>query len=433
LHFGGKDIYFFEIKNNTGACNKPWQVLLLIFPKTGDRIMRTLYSNLLTITFVLASTICNAQFTEVFAVPNQDMVYALSANDSNIFIGSGGRGMFRSPDNGDTWVDINNGIPNWYYFSLLASNDSLFAGSFGTVNLSANNGNIWSDLHIGLGTNDYINSIVRKGQSLYIGVHLKGVYRNQLGTTNWDVVNNGFHTNPSIWDMMVIGNDIYAATDQGIYRSSDDAASWNFISNGMPLNTTVFKLFFHNTVLFAGAATGLYKTTDWGNTWIESANGLPQSSSITCFSELNDSIFIGTYTGVYVSTNLGNSWSAFNSGLPGAISIYASTIHKNYLYVGGTSVYRHVSSVTGINQVTDDNRVTMEIYPDPVTDFVTVELSQGKGKYILSIVDLYGREIRSLNSDEHKLKIDLSDLKKGIYFIKYKNDQIIAKKRVIRI
>jgi photosystem II stability/assembly factor-like uncharacterized protein len=400
--------------------------------RVNNGVMKWKKSNILIIAILLISNICTGQFTKVFTVPNLDGVNALCANNSFIFLGTGGQGIFRSTDNGDTWVDINNGISNWYYFSLLSNNDSLFAGSFGHVVFSTNNGDTWSDLQIGLGLNDCIYSLARKGQSLYAGVKQKGIYVSQIGSTNWIVKNNGLHANPTVNDIIFLGNDIYAATDKGVYKSSDNASSWNLTSSGLPLNTEVNKLFFYNFVLFAGTATGAYKSNDLGNTWMETSNGLPGSSNIRCFSVLNDSVYIGTYSSVFVSTNLGNNWTIFNSGLPGTIAIFASTIFNNYLYVGNNCIYRHTSSTVGIRNIDDNNDFTFVAYPNPATDYITLELSTVNNKN-LAILDMFGKEVKIIDSEEKKITIDLSSLKKGAYFIQYKNDNFFTVKKVVKM
>ncbi|RYG52103.1 MAG: T9SS type A sorting domain-containing protein [Chitinophagaceae bacterium] len=63
---------------------------------------------------------------------------------------------------------------------------------------------------------------------------------------------------------------------------------------------------------------------------------------------------------------------------------------------------------------------SLKIYPNPVVDFVNVEAVQGfvaEGK-VISMFDLYGRQIRKVKMNEGITKIDCSNLSRGIYILK---------------
>jgi hypothetical protein len=54
------------------------------------------------------------------------------ANSFNIFIGTLGVGLFRSPVGGQNWATINSGLPaNSHAQSIVASGATIFAGLFG--------------------------------------------------------------------------------------------------------------------------------------------------------------------------------------------------------------------------------------------------------------------------------------------------------------
>lgn len=79
-----------------------------------------------------------------------------------------------------------------------------------------------------------------------------------------------------------------------------------------------------------------------------------------------------------------------------------------------SSVSTSISSSFSINKV----------YPNPVKDFVIVELrSEDSGTMQVSLINILGSEVKKWESSEllqgeQKLKLDLSSIKSGVYFLK---------------
>jgi hypothetical protein len=76
-------------------------------------------------------------------------VAALAINSSgDIFAGIQYGGVYRSTDNGNNWIQINNGLPTDTWVTSLAINNSsgdIFAGTWSSgVFRSINNGNTWN-------------------------------------------------------------------------------------------------------------------------------------------------------------------------------------------------------------------------------------------------------------------------------------------------
>ncbi len=392
--------------------------------------MNKLIRPLLLIPFLILSSNSFGQFQNVFNVPNANVVYALETNDSIIFAGTGGSGIYRSKDNGNTWIDINNGIQGWYYYSLLSFNDSLFAGSFGCVYLSLDNGDSWLDMNIGLQLNDCIYALEKKEKYLYAGVKNKGVYSCLLSTGSWGVSNNGFHVNPTVNDILALGSNIYAATDSGLYKSVDNAATWVLKDNGLSSQLEVNKVFHFNDVLFAGTADGLFKSVDWGETWLASNSGLPTASNIRCFSEMNDSIFLGTYVSLYSSNNMGDSWTPFNIGLAGNVSVYSMTRTNNHLFAGtGGIIYSYEGAPLSIDKLNYYSNNKIIIYPNPSSLQLTIVNRQMDIDEI-HIINVNGEIIKTIKQNTNT--INIAGLANGIYFIKLIADEKTIIKKFIK-
>ncbi|MFH0895756.1 MAG: T9SS type A sorting domain-containing protein [Bacteroidota bacterium] len=63
------------------------------------------------------------------------------------------------------------------------------------------------------------------------------------------------------------------------------------------------------------------------------------------------------------------------------------------------------------------------IYPNPTNNQITIQTTQSKNSFILSIFNSIGKEVikQNVNPQENEVKIDVSTLPPGIYFVKIQN------------
>lgn len=78
------------------------------------------------------------------------------------------------------------------------------------------------------------------------------------------------------------------------------------------------------------------------------------------------------------------------------------------------------------NNILTDN---ISIYPNPVNDILNIK-SKDNQKVSFVIIDINGREIISKTSNDNN--INVSNLKKGIYFVKITNDNSSITKKIIK-
>ena len=113
-----------------------------------------------------------------------------------------------------------------------------------------------------------------------------------------------------------------------------------------------------------------------------------------------------------------------------------SGIHRYYitaLYDEGESEPSNTVEIviTGIigNRINNIN-----IYPNPVSDFATIEFSNpGNKVYSLKITDITGKTVRNINNIAgSKIIIGKENLTKGIYFIELSGDKVFKSKFLIR-
>ncbi len=81
--------------------------------------MKKIYS--LFLVFIFATQFISAQWQQTSSGLTSTTVYGLTQNDSYIYAGTSGAGVFRSSDNGNNWTAVNNGITGIFAWKSLQS------------------------------------------------------------------------------------------------------------------------------------------------------------------------------------------------------------------------------------------------------------------------------------------------------------------------
>jgi len=98
-----------------------------------------------------------------------------------------------------------------------------------------------------------------------------------------------------------------------------------------------------------------------------------------------------------------------------------------------------IQSLTGLVDIDEHsivNNLDINIYPNPANEYFFINFTCLESKmYLISIYDIVGKLIKEIDSQyqESELKINISDMPKGIYFISVKDDyKSIVKKLIIQ-
>ena len=129
----------------------------------------------------------------------------------------------------------------------------------------------------------------------------------------------------------------------------------------------------------------------------------------------------------------------FNSATaPDTIRIDAqSSKWPNTFANAGSALYLDLiwlKSAPGVGILSYDNASDISVYPNPVTDFISVNT---KGEFmntpkLLSIYNALGAKVYSISSDKAQVTLDLKSFAKGIYMIEIKCDNKITTKRFVK-
>jgi photosystem II stability/assembly factor-like uncharacterized protein len=300
-------------------------------------------------------------------------------------------GVFRTPDNGDTWESVNNGLGT-VQFTFVDVHPTDKAIAYGGTQDNGSNKYVgttaWQHVFTGDGGvtrvnwlhpdtvyTEYVNLTIAKstdaGQSWDWGV-TRGIDRRE-GTLFYAP----FNLDPSNPDVLVAGT-------RRVYRSVNGAESWTPISpilgGGIVSAITIAPN--NPAVIYAGTTSGqIWVTADTGKTWYDITRGtvrsyiadicidprnarhvyasqtgwggdriwesrdagatwkgighdLPQAPirAITMDPRNPDTIYLGTEIGVFISTNGGARWERFGEGLPNS-PVFSITANAKTGYV----------------------------------------------------------------------------------------------------
>lgn len=250
-------------------------------------------------------------------------------NTETIYAGTGGAGIFKSTDSGDSWTAM--GLDPFYVDAIAinpADSDIVAAAANnGGVFISYDGGLNWTPFIVGLPLNTVLclTFTPTTGETLYAGTEYGGVYKRSGSDTAWTAFNDGL-SGQGLYVMDIeidpTDNTAYIATYGGgmLKRGVSDSV-WIAINTGLT-DDEVYDIDFDTstsprTIFIASWGAGVFSSID-GATWTAfGSSGLPSTylSNIALdTSTTPTTVYSGSYDGIYKSQD--GNWSEANNGLP---------------------------------------------------------------------------------------------------------------------
>jgi photosystem II stability/assembly factor-like uncharacterized protein len=266
-----------------------------------------------------------------------------------VYAGTDTQGVYKSVDNGLTWVAANKGIERTSIKDMIASGGNLLASVAArggcTLNIfkSTDGGATWSAT-TGLSQNVVIAFAI-KGSSVYATFfnsdpNHSGISRSTDNGDTWQEIAAPVHNGGK---MIVSDDAIIVAADNFIWRSLNDGVSWNLVEQFALSGINSFARV--GTKLFATGSTVLWTSLDNGGSWTMS----PFSPGAVSLSSNGGTIYLGSSSKVFKSTDLGATWMDVSTGL-GQGSILALLYDGSTLFAGATAdsagIYRSTNGGT---------------------------------------------------------------------------------------
>jgi hypothetical protein len=291
----------------------------------------------------------NGPYTSGNNIPT---ITSLTVNGGNIFAGTYG-GVFLTADNGANWIAVNSGLKTPYVFALMASGNDIFAATDSGVFRSTNSAASWTAINSGL-KNALVSCFTESGGAIFAGAD-SGVFLSTNNGASWIAIDSGLSA--PVYALAVSGNIILAGTKTGVFLSGNNGKSWTAAGAGLPTTKSCYNvkpsgsicqlspdqarsLAASGAAIFAGMTdvsgiigAGIFVTADNGASWASADSSLG-NVRVSSFAVSGGNILAGTFSnGVYLSTNNGQSWTGVNSGLTNT-SVRAMAICNDIVFIG---------------------------------------------------------------------------------------------------
>lgn len=339
--------------------------------------------------------------------------------------------FFKTTDEGQTWSNIGPPEVNAQTISFdFVNQTTAFAIGGGQVATSAevkkiyrttDSGTSWSVMspvsstfHDNLYSIDFIDENIGFVSG---GYNQPSTWKTVNGGTSWTQV-----ASLRFGQMQFVNSQIgYAKTTYSldkIYKTVDGGLNWTICftpSSGNYINSFYFAD--ENIGYIVGDNAYMYKTINGGLTWQQLNPPYGHYEKVRFYSD-NVGYAADTYYGNFYKTEDGGvTWQNLMQ------FAYTNSIEFNngYIYLGATNG-KIIRSYTGIYLGTtnaETSESSVKIYPNPSSDEVTVNTDNAKKIKSIIISDVTGKVLVHYdNIDSTNLKIPVSNLVKGIYFVK---------------
>jgi hypothetical protein len=272
-------------------------------------------------------------------------VTAFASIGNRIFAGTGGYGLFVSTNNGSQWTKKSIPPSDYanYGYALAVRDTVLYVGHYG-ISYSTDYGNTWTREKTGLPASIVSRVAYAGGSTMYLAS--QGIFKSTNNGVDWVSVNTGIGT-LNTYDVMPIGGMVFAATsDQGVFRSTNGGTTWKAVNTGLsgpPYNA--WNLVAGGGFIFVSSQSGVYASSDSGNHWTYTDGGSIYG--------LNPMIVKGNY--LYANNFNGLSRHIVTDFLPAATVLQPlnSTGTLSFNSPGNqTGVSMNITSLTGVANLT---------------------------------------------------------------------------------
>ena len=178
--------------------------------------------------------------------------------------------------------------------------------------------------------------------------------------------------------------------------------------------------------------TDVFRTN--GSTIVDaysSGNALPAQDSSQDWTLVSNTVSGSNRTIVATrANNTGDSDDHIFNASAGSLSvIYAKGSSTNYAYHGGNRGFTTLSVTLGISE---NKLLSFEMYPNPVSDVLNIQLPSGTDKAEVGVYDYTGRLVSTKTVSSNDSTLDVQNISKGIYIIRVATNSKIGVQRFIK-
>ncbi len=244
---------------------------------------------------IYRSTDNGESFTHINSTMYVGLIWSIAVNSSgHIFVGTE-QGLFGSFDDGATWQLI--GLQfNDVRSIVIDQLGNIFAATWGAgIFKSEDNGATWISVNNGL-IYPVVNSLaITNSSKLFAATYGFGLFSSIDGGTNWQHMNLGFNL---VWSLNVTSTDVlFAGTyGEGLYRSIDNGLNWTQLGNLNAPFIYSIQIDPADNIYVSSWTSGVFASSDFGDTWATLGMGGFGVSSILV-NPRTHSVYAGTKEG----------------------------------------------------------------------------------------------------------------------------------------
>jgi photosystem II stability/assembly factor-like uncharacterized protein len=328
---------------------------------------------------------------------------------SVIYTADAGTGIFRSTDNGSSWVPTGLNYGGYEVWGVDADS-TVYAtgpyvlGDFPVVAVLSSHdyGEHWSLLEheqsltgVALTVDAHAMGILYLATSYLRGpIVYWGLSRSTDGGNTWGGIGTSLD---SVTQMAVAGsapNTLYASTAplgqpgrNRLYESTDSGGTWILLSESLGIIYSLAVDPGSSAVLYVGTASGLLKSVDGGKSFLPPSRGLASDpvTSLAIDPVRRERVYVAAGSGVFASDDGAASFRAMNAGLP--------ALNAGQLAIDTTGTHLHLASSRGVfDYQIDSGALTLNaVHPFTVTLDATDQRTGRTGAGVATQVnDLWG-------------------------------------------
>jgi photosystem II stability/assembly factor-like uncharacterized protein len=322
-----------------------------------------------------------------------DGIYSLCFTDSTTGYAISWSGLLKTTDCGEHWI-IQDTSAYLSKINFIDKDTGFVCGS--RVLLKTTDGGLNWTRHKSANAN-VISFIAASSKILYVGSSNSNLYKSSDGGENWSTV-HGPGLPCDFYNLNFMNQDTGFAVGGGwaqgsskgvILKTTNGGISWSDFIIDITLNS-IFVV--DEGIGYAVGNSGtIFKTKDLGTNWTKLATGITNN--------LNSIFFVDSLTGYAVGSN----------------GVILKTTN------GGSS-----------NGVLVNHEATVDLYPNPFTNYITIETKENADNLEFNIYNIEGKLIIKQKITQQRTQLDLSILNSGFYFAELKSNESIKITKLIK-
>jgi len=392
---------------------------------------------------VIFSSNLSAQWVELDlgSDRNIDQVEFIDASNGYLIaksgLGSAGYGgVYKTTDAGSSWSNVfvlDNSDPNNFTSISVVDANTCFASQYsGDILRTLDGGTSWDTLVTGL--NNYIIDLYFLDINIGFATADFGiVIRTTDGGTTWStttLIAPDYLSAIQFTDATtgyIVGTSGMPGATGTIYKTTDAGANWSDISPSLNYSHLNNLSFVDNNTGFAVGSVGyILKTTDGGMNWNMTNSGTVNHLFGVSFFDSQNGMAAGDNGTIVKTTDGGDTWTDVSYD-PNWLNSVAYVDVNTAFVVGYDGLILTLDSPTAVNNLKAGSQ--LDVYPNPAINELTIALQNED--QVIEIVDITGKILISLKIDS-ATTIEISKLKRGVYFVRCKHKNSIAIKKFVK-